>query len=134
MLVKVDRASMAVSLEVRAVFLHRDMLALAGRIPADRLLHDGIPKHALKHALRAWLPDDLLFRRKRGFTAPVGRWMRADGTQPAAPEATVQRGLDEYIDPALLGGLRRDHARSDADRSRAIGNVETLADWLDSWR
>ena len=133
MLVKVDRASMAVSLEVRAVFLHRDMLALAGRIPADRLLHGGIPKHALKQALRAWLPDDLLFRRKRGFTAPVGRWMRADAAGAETPTA-APRGIDEYIDPALLGGLRREHAQAAADRSRAIGNVETLADWLDSWR
>ena len=130
MLVKVDRASMATSLEVRAVFLHRDMLALAGRIPAGRLLHRGEPKHVLKRALQAWLPDELLFRRKRGFSAPVGRWIRSGGHQVRVGAGPI----DEMLHPRMLHALHRRHARQGADRSRAICSIETLAAWLDAWQ
>src|SRR5260370_9273864 len=74
-LVKVDRASMAVALEVRPVYLHRDMLHLASRIPS-RLLADGShSKKLLKSALRAWLPDSTLARPKMGVSLPLGKWL-----------------------------------------------------------
>jgi asparagine synthase (glutamine-hydrolysing) len=131
MLVKVDRASMAVALEVRAVFLHPDMLALAGRIPAERLVWKGQPKHALKEALREWLPAPLLFRRKRGFSAPLGRWMRTG--EHAEEEASSGHRIDELLDPALLASLRTRHAAGDGDLSRTIHSLVLLDRWLDRW-
>lgn len=129
MLVKVDRASMAVALEVRAVFLHREMLALVGRIPAAQLVKHGEPKHVLKLALRPWLPDSLLFRRKRGFSAPGGQWMRG----APGERAVVPGPLDELLDPALLAALRARHAEGHGDRSQTIQNLDVLERWFRRW-
>ena len=66
MLVKVDRASMAVSLEVRPLFLHRDVMELAAGIPATELASHDAAKLALKEAVRPWLPGALIDRPKQG--------------------------------------------------------------------
>ena len=65
-LVKVDRASMAVSLEVRPVFLHRTVLDLAASVPPALLVDGRQAKKLLRSALRPWLPGSILDRRKKG--------------------------------------------------------------------
>src|SRR5258707_4364716 len=70
-LVKVDRASMAVSLEVRPVYLHREVMALAGKIPPGLLVDRKQAKKALKSAFRPWLPNEILYRDKIGFGVPL---------------------------------------------------------------
>ena len=77
-LTKLDRASMAVSLETRPVFLNRRLLELAGRIPAGLLADRAEPKKVLRAALREWLPSSVLDRPKQGFAMPLGRWFRGD--------------------------------------------------------
>jgi asparagine synthase (glutamine-hydrolysing) len=130
-LVKVDRASMAVSLEVRAVFLHRDLLALAGRVPPARLAGPHRAKQVLKTALEAWLPHPLLYRRKQGFALPLGRWLeRAGAASLLAP--TSGAGAD-LIDPALCGRLGAEHAARRADRTQAVHNLVILDRWLARW-
>ena len=131
MLVKVDRASMAVSLEVRAGFVHPALLELAGRIPAGRLVQGGEPKGELKRALREWLPDGLLYRRKRGFSAPLGQWMRGDDR--ALPGAARGGPLDDLVDPSLVASLRERHAAGGADLSRTIYSLVLLDRWLARW-
>jgi len=75
-LVTVDRASMACGLEVRAPFLDRPLVELAGRIPSTLKLKGWRTKHILKRALRGLVPDAILVRRKQGFGVPLGPWMR----------------------------------------------------------
>lgn len=77
MLTKVDRASMAVALEVRPLFLHRDVMELAARIPPEGLANRHAAKLALKGAVRPWLPDDLIDRKKQGFALPLPSWLSA---------------------------------------------------------
>src|SRR5260370_8651903 len=69
-LVKVDRASMAVSLEVRPVYLHREVMALAGGIPPRLLVDRKQAKKALKRAFRPWLPNSLFYRDKMASAFP----------------------------------------------------------------
>jgi asparagine synthase (glutamine-hydrolysing) len=75
-LTKVDRASMMVSLEVRAPFLDNDVVELARRIPHRYKFRDGQTKYLLKKALRDVLPADIIHRRKKGFGVPLTRWLK----------------------------------------------------------
>lgn len=75
-LVKVDRCSMLHSLEVRAPFLDKDAAEFAARLPVSKKLHGFKRKWLLKKAFAELLPDEILYRNKRGFQIPVAQWLR----------------------------------------------------------
>ena len=75
-LTKVDRASMAHSLEVRVPFLDHDYVAWTAGLPTNLKLSGGSGKHILKEALRPVLPEEVLFRSKMGFAVPLDMWFR----------------------------------------------------------
>lgn len=76
LLVKVDVASMANSLEARSPFLDHEFMEFAARIPAELKLKGRTTKYILKEALRGILPDEVLFREKMGFGVPIDHWFR----------------------------------------------------------
>jgi asparagine synthase (glutamine-hydrolysing) len=76
-LTKVDRASMMVSLESRAVFLDNDLVEFCRRLPGRFKLRNGKRKWLLKQAMRDWLPQKTLARRKKGFGIPLAKWLRS---------------------------------------------------------
>ena len=78
MLVKVDRMSMAHSLEVRAPFLDHRLAELMNRVAFDTKLPGGRQKYILRKAMERYLPADFLWRRKQGFEAPIRHWFRGD--------------------------------------------------------
>jgi asparagine synthase (glutamine-hydrolysing) len=107
---KVDRASMACSLEVRVPLLDRRVVEVAALLPPGMKLKRFRTKHILKKTMRSRLPAAVLDRPKKGFGVPLARWFRGelapllrDVCEPAAlrrgglfrPEA-VQRLLDEH--------------------------------------
>jgi len=75
---KVDRASMAVSLEVRSPLLDHQFMELAAQIPSRLKLHHGETKYIFKEAIREMLPPSILERRKQGFGVPIGEWFRGE--------------------------------------------------------
>ena len=75
-LVKVDRMSMAVSLEAREPLLDHRLLEFAARVPSSLKLKNGTTKYLLRRVLERRLPSSILGRRKHGFEAPVGDWLR----------------------------------------------------------
>ena len=75
-LTKVDRASMMVSLEVRAPFLDNGVVEFARRIPHRYKYRNGQTKYLLKRALKRVLPRDIIYRKKKGFGVPRARWLR----------------------------------------------------------
>jgi asparagine synthase (glutamine-hydrolysing) len=75
-LVKVDRASMAVSLEGRMPLLDHRLVELAWSFPLDFKLREGSGKFLLKKVLNHYIPRDLVERPKMGFSVPVGEWIR----------------------------------------------------------
>ena len=75
-LTKVDRMSMAHSLEAREPLLDHRLVEFAATIPPEMLLRDGTTKWIFKEAMRGILPDDIIDRRKHGFAVPLGRWFR----------------------------------------------------------
>ncbi len=85
-LVKVDRAAMAASLESRAVFLDNDLVDFCRRLPFDLKFRNGRGKYLLRRALEGLVPDNLLIRAKKGFGIPVADWLRqVPETPPMAP-------------------------------------------------
>jgi asparagine synthase (glutamine-hydrolysing) len=77
-LTKVDRMTMAHSIEARPPLLDHKLVEFAATIPARFRLRDGTTKYLLKRAMRGILPDTIIDRGKRGFAVPLGRWFRRE--------------------------------------------------------
>ena len=131
-LVKVERANMAVSLEVRPVFRQRDVMDLAGRIPPSDLASPRQAKRALKTALEPWLPNDLLHRRKMGFALPLAQWLRGPD-RPTALTSPTRAHIQEFIDPRVIGRLEHEHAGGSANHTASTHNLALLDRWLTRW-
>jgi len=94
-----DKTAMAANLEVRVPFLNREMLEFAARLPPQLKLHGFKRKYILKRALESVLPQEVIWRKKAGFGAPIRSWLRG----PLRPmindllseEAVRRRGLFE---------------------------------------
>ena len=131
-LVKVDRACMSVALEVRPVYLHRDMLQLAGAIPGAQLAGRKHTKEALKVALESWLPAGNIRRGKQGFLAPLNRWLReSDGAAWTKSAGSV---LSELLDPSLLPGLKQELWEDSRAQPAALHQLVLLDHWLARWQ
>jgi len=131
-LVKVDRACMAVALEVRPVYLHRDMLQLAGAIPGAQLAGRSHTKETLKVAVEGWLPEGNIRRAKQGFLAPLNRWLReSSGDEWTRPASNV---LPELLDPALLARLTQELRDEPRGKPRGVHQLLLLDHWLARWR
>ncbi len=99
-LTKVDRASMMVGLEVRAPFLDNDVVDFAQRLPSDLKYRKGTSKYLLKKAMQGVLPDDLLYRPKKGFGIPLTTWLKswpiAESGIAGCDSSFVKKMLDEH--------------------------------------
>ncbi len=91
-LTKVDRASMANSLEVRVPILDYQFVEWIASLPPELKLHDGEGKHVFKKAMEPLLPRDILYRRKMGFAVPIGPWFRGP-LRSRLREALLGEGL-----------------------------------------
>ena len=130
MLAKVDRASMAVGLEVRVPFLDHRLVELTGRIPPGLRLEGGRGKAVLKDALEGTLPRLLLERRKRGFAAPIREWLRGDLRATAeaallAPDAVV----GDWFDWTRIEALWAAHQRGAVDASDLLWPLLAFEVW-----
>ncbi len=83
-LTKVDRMSMAHGLEVRSPLLDHELVEFAATLPSHAKLHGGASKFILKQAMKEVLPHEIIHRRKHGFEAPVGKWLRHELKEMAA--------------------------------------------------
>jgi len=130
-LVKVDRMSMAHSLEVRCPLLDRKMVELAFRIPASRKQVGGQGKVLLRALAKQRLPAGLWSLPKRGFTAPIGAWI--SGAYAARFEDEVlarSSSVSSLLDAAELRRRFEAHRRGESDQSYALWAVWTLERWL----
>ena len=103
LLVKVDRASMFVSLEAREPFLDHEAAELAAALPLHWKIRDGQNKYVLRRILQRHLPRELFERPKQGFSAPVGVWLRGPLRQLFQQELSPAR-VKEYglLDPTAV--------------------------------
>ncbi len=103
LLMRVDKMTMAHSVEARVPFLDRDLVEFVTRLPPELQLAQGQGKHILKTALRGIVPDWVLGRRKQGFAAPVERWSQS--LQPALRASLLRPGISEIFDPTVTTAL-----------------------------
>ena len=130
LLVKVDIASMANSLEVRSPLLDTALVDFVLGLPAAMRMPGTSQKHLLKQAMRGILPDDVLTRRKQGFGVPIGEWLRGE-LRPLAEEtlgSTVARGRG-YFAHGAVDALLAQHQRREADHSHRIWALLMLEQW-----
>ena len=126
-LAKVDRASMAVSLEVRAPLLDHELLEMAARIPSNLKLKGRTGKYIFKKAMASQLPDGILNRKKMGFAIPLGRWFRNELKDVA--HSTLFDSTDGILDPKFLKKIWDQHQRGHYDRSSHLWAVMMFRRW-----
>jgi asparagine synthase (glutamine-hydrolysing) len=133
-LVAVDRASMACGLEVRAPFLDRALVELAGRIPSRLKLAGWQTKYVLKRALRDLLPRAILARRKQGFGVPIGLWLRGPLRRTLeerlAPERVARLGL---FNPEATARLIAEHVRGQRDHRKILWALLMFDTWRERY-
>lgn len=123
-LTKVDRASMAHSLEVRTPFLDYEFVEWAAGLPSAVKLRGSEGKHVLKQSLRPLLPDEILFRRKMGFGVPIDRWFRGSLKEHVAEAVLGPRlAASGLFDGAGLRAVLSDHQSGRRDYSAALWSL-----------
>jgi asparagine synthase (glutamine-hydrolysing) len=121
-LTKVDRMSMAASLEVRAPILDHHVVEWAARLPENLKFRDGKGKYVLrKLAARVGVPQEVLNRPKQGFALPLVHWMRGELKDDLLPILLEPRTLGRgYFNPKTVRGLLEEHSRGRRDHSAQI--------------
>jgi asparagine synthase (glutamine-hydrolysing) len=129
-LTKVDRMSMAHSIESRVPLLDNQVIDFAATIPASMKIVNGRRKHILKEAVRDLLPADILNRRKQGFGVPLGVWFSGGLTGVFADvlnaPTTRQRG---YFEPAFVDRLLGEHLQGKRDHTLRLWQLLMFELW-----
>ncbi len=130
MLTKVDRASMAHSLEVRVPFLAHTFVDFAASVPVSLKLRGSTGKYILRKAVEPWLPPGILDRPKQGFAVPLARWVRGDFGR-YAEELWRDSGAEGAgaLKPEAVTALFAEHRSGRADRSQMLFALAMFALW-----
>jgi asparagine synthase (glutamine-hydrolysing) len=132
-LVKVDRATMAVSLESRAPFLHPDVVEFAWRIPPSQQVRDGQGKWLLRQVLYKYVPRELIERPKMGFGVPIADWLRGPLREWAdaliSPDRLRREG---YLAPEPIRKAWTEHQSGSADNSHLLWGILMFQAWLET--
>lgn len=132
LLMRVDKITMASSLEARVPFLDRHLVDLTMRIPSEIKIAGGTSKHILKEAMRGIVPDDILDKPKRGFGAPMREWLGgplgAHVRDVLADSRFSHRG---FVDREKMLRLFDDHVAGRADNAVYVWTLYNLAAWHD---
>jgi asparagine synthase (glutamine-hydrolysing) len=128
-LTKVDRASMAVSLEVRCPLLDHRLMALAARIPSKLKLRGREGKYIFKRAISSLVPPEILRRRKQGFVVPLAEWLRGDLKEFAHGTLFSAAANDGVLDHAFVLKLWNRHQSGLSDQSRPLWAILMFRLW-----
>jgi asparagine synthase (glutamine-hydrolysing) len=133
-LVKVDRAAMAVSLETRVPFLDQAVAIAAWQLPTAIHFADGRGKWVLRQLLQRHVPRSMFDRPKRGFQVPVAKWLRGElyeWAETLLAEAQLQR--EGFFNASVVRHRWRQHIEHDADWSFFLWTVLMFQAWLKDW-
>jgi asparagine synthase (glutamine-hydrolysing) len=125
-LTKVDRTSMAVSLEAREPLLDHRLVEFAASLPEGMRVRGSVGKYLLKKTLERYLPHDILYRPKQGFVTPISEWFRgplAGAARGIAGGALAQTG---FFDPRAIAALAEAHIAGRADHARTLWQLLML--------
>jgi asparagine synthase (glutamine-hydrolysing) len=129
-LVKVDRMSMAHSIESRVPLLDNEVLEYAACLPAGMKIHKGRRKHILKEAARGLVPAEILDRRKQGFGVPIDVWFRASSRELVADVLRSPRARQRgYFEPRFVERLVREHETGRRDHAARLWALLVFELW-----
>ena len=129
-LTKVDRMSMAHSIESRVPLLDNNVVDFAARLPAALKIKNGRKKHVLKEAAAGLLPAGILARRKQGFAVPVGGWFRGDLREFFSDVLLSARARERgYFEPRFVERLVREHVTSRRDHTLRLWGLVVFELW-----
>jgi asparagine synthase (glutamine-hydrolysing) len=130
MLTKVDRASMAHSLEVRVPFLAHTFVDFSATVPVGLKLRGSTGKYLVRRAVEPWLPPGFLDRPKQGFAVPLARWVRGDlGRYAESVWRDARADEAGVLRPEAVGALFAEHRSGRADRSQMLYALAMFALW-----
>lgn len=131
---KVDRASMANSLEVRVPLLNQSLLEYVDRIPHGLKLHGLTTKYILRRAAHHMLPASILKRGKKGFNMPVAKWLTGP-LQPLAEDMLSEEKVrrEGLFDPGYVRALLDNHFAGRCDNRKVIWTLLVFELWREKW-
>jgi asparagine synthase (glutamine-hydrolysing) len=129
-LVKVDRMSMANSLEVRAPILDKEIIEFAATLPSHLKLKNKEKKYILKEAFKPYLSDDILYRKKMGFSVPLAQWFRSEIKDIAQRYLIDEvKGLDTIFNVQQINVLWSQHQNEQQDHSSLLWSMLMFEMW-----
>jgi len=133
-LVKVDRMSMAASLETRAPFLDVDVMELAFSMPGSLKIRNGERKYVLKQAMKQLLPQSVLERGKEGFSVPMKTWLRSAW----APLMQDLLGSDQvrsrgWFEPGEVSRRVDEHLAGHQNHAHLLFSLMVLERWCKAY-
>lgn len=134
LLVKVDRASMASSLELRTPFLDHRLIEFAEGLPGGMKVRGFTLKYILKKAVERWLPKEIVYRQKRGFSVPIAGWMRNE-LRPLVDETLGEEKLRRQgiFNVPFVRRLLNEHWSGKADHRKPLWTIFAFQLWHDRW-
>ena len=133
-LTKVDRASMAVSLEARAPLLDTRIYEYVWRLPENAKIRDGKGKWLLREVLARYVPRELFERPKQGFSVPIDSWLRTELRDWAEdlinPKALKENG---WLDYRYIDKIWREHQKSQGNHAERLWCVLMFLSWYKKW-
>lgn len=133
-LVKVDRMSMANSLEVRAPLLDYRVAEFAASLPSDQKYKNGDKKYLLKKIFKPFIPESLLYRKKMGFSVPLATWFREDLKSMAENYLLEQTsGLCDIFNKERIAALWQEHQNGSHDHGSVLWSMLMYQMWFNRY-
>jgi asparagine synthase (glutamine-hydrolysing) len=133
-LTKVDRASMAASLEARVPLLDHPLVEFAVGLPGTLKRRDGTGKWILREAVKGLVPNSVLEQPKRGFAVPLNRWFRNELRYRLDALVRPDRAVYEHVDHESVVRLVREHTTGRRDHSHFLWRILVLDLWMGALR
>ena len=134
-LTKVDRASMANSIEVRVPLLDHKLIELLAQTPSALRMKDFDKKYLLKSVMLKHLPKEVLYRRKRGFSLPMKDWFRNNQAFANIATNTIFKNdlIREYFDAQYIHRMINEHMHTQKNHSSRLWSLFFLSVWYDDY-
>jgi asparagine synthase (glutamine-hydrolysing) len=134
LLMRVDKIGMSTSIEARVPFLDHHLVEYTSSIPMEHKVRGNVAKHILKKAVRGWIPDAIIDRKKMGFGAPMSQWLRGEfGRRVESTLGSSRLMNDGLFNRDYVMRICREHREGRNDYSLYIWTLFNLVAWFDYW-
>jgi asparagine synthase (glutamine-hydrolysing) len=132
LLLKADKMTMAASIELRVPFLDHKIVEFVASLPPEYKIHKGEGKHILKKLMEKYLPKEIIYRNKMGFSVPTKTWFEGELLEPAKDIVFSKKLMDTgWFQKQYLETMFERHSKGTEDYSRRIFSLLVLYYWLE---